>query len=148
MRRIVLLVVVLVSIVCRSPAFADPAARDRQQGSAPSAGKRILWTLVGAGAGFGAGLFFGLQKFDDAIDSDRKVWTTAIVGAAAGGVAGALLSGLGSSNPAMRPAPPLSPRGGGAPLDAAITFDRQRSADRELLERVRTLNAAEFIRER
>ena len=52
----------------------------------------MLWTVAGAGAGFAAGVFIGLNKFDDALYSDRKVWTSAIVGAAAGGVAGALLS--------------------------------------------------------
>ena len=36
-----------------------------------------IWTAVGAGAGFGLGVWVGLTKFDDAIDSDRKVWTTA-----------------------------------------------------------------------
>ena len=53
---------------------------------APSAGGRTaLWTSVGAGAGFGIGLWAGLAAYDDAINSDRKVWTSAIIGAAAGG---------------------------------------------------------------
>lgn len=57
-----------------------------------SVAKRVAWTVVGAAAGFGAGAWFGLHKFDDAINSDRKVWTSAIVGAVAGGVADGLLS--------------------------------------------------------
>jgi len=52
----------------------------------------VIWTAIGAGAGFAAGVFIGLNKFDDAVYADRKIWTTAIIGAAAGGVAGALLS--------------------------------------------------------
>ena len=52
---------------------------------------RPIWTVIGAAAGFGLGAWIGLTKFDDAINSDRKVWTTAIVGAAAGGVLGFLL---------------------------------------------------------
>ena len=51
----------------------------------------VRWTVVGAGAGFGVGLTTGLAAFDDAIDSDRKVWTTAIVGAAVGGTIGYLV---------------------------------------------------------
>lgn len=71
------------------------AAEGRDTQSAPRKSgntKRVIWTIVGAGAGFAAGVFIGLNKFDDAINSDRKVWTTAIVGAIGGGVAGALLS--------------------------------------------------------
>jgi hypothetical protein len=52
---------------------------------------RPLWTLVGVGAGFGAGLWAGLTAFDESINSDRKVWTSAIVGAAAGGILGYLV---------------------------------------------------------
>ncbi len=47
---------------------------------------------MGAGAGFAAGVYLGFAKFDDATYAERKIWTTSIVGAAAGGVAGALLS--------------------------------------------------------
>lgn len=58
----------------------------------PAAGSRFpTWTVVGAGAGFGLGVWAGLTAFDDAINSDRKVWTTAIVSAAVGGVIGFLV---------------------------------------------------------
>jgi hypothetical protein len=53
-----------------------------------SGGRTTLWTIVGAGAGFGLGLALGLHAFDDAVNSDRKVWTSALVGAAAGGTLG------------------------------------------------------------
>lgn len=55
-------------------------------------GKRIGWTLGGIGIGFGAGMFVGLSKFDEAINSDRKVWTTSIAGGAAGGMIAFLLT--------------------------------------------------------
>lgn len=51
----------------------------------------VIWTVSGAAVGFGAGLWGGLTAFDDAVNSDRKVWTTAIVGAGAGAVAGYLV---------------------------------------------------------
>ena len=72
------------------------------------AGRTALWTAVAAGAGFGAGVFVGLTVFDDAINSDRKVWTTAVAGAAAGGALGYFLSRgrvKGGTSPARRPWP-------------------------------------------
>jgi hypothetical protein len=54
--------------------------------------RTTLWTVVGAGAGFGVGIWAGLHVFDDSINSDRKVWTTAIISAAAGGILGHLTS--------------------------------------------------------
>jgi hypothetical protein len=52
----------------------------------------VVWTAVGAGAGFGLGMFVGLNAFDDAVNSDRKLWTTAALTAAAGGTIAWLLS--------------------------------------------------------
>lgn len=86
---------------------APLAAEGKTQNAAgkSSAGKRAAWIAIGAGAGFAAGLFIGLNAFDDAVDSDRKVWTTAIMAAAAGGVAGGLLSrSFGPAVPTGRPA--------------------------------------------
>ena len=81
--------VMLIALLLATPAAADPA---REAPKASSTTKRVIWTAIGAGAGFAAGVFIGLNKFDDAVYADRKIWTTAIIGAAAGGVAGALLS--------------------------------------------------------
>jgi hypothetical protein len=106
MRRILSLV--LIGTLAAVPAMADTREAAPK---ASSSTKRVIWTVVGAGAGFAAGVFIGLNKFDDAINSDRKVWTTAIVGAAAGGVAGALLSRPSRPSPSVaktaRPAEPL-----------------------------------------
>jgi hypothetical protein len=80
-------------LLSHAPAWADTG--DRRSPPAPKASsttKRVAWTLAGIGAGFAAGLFIGLNAFDDSINSDRKVWTSAIVGAAAGGLAGGLIS--------------------------------------------------------
>lgn len=74
---------------------------------------RPLWTFVGIGAGFGAGLWAGLTGFDDSINSDRKVWTSAIAGAAAGGVLGYLIDrkrAKSPSTPTRSAKPVLSPR--------------------------------------
>jgi hypothetical protein len=49
---------------------------------------RTVMTIAGAGGGFAAGAFIGLTVFDDAVNSDRKAWTTAIACAAGGGVGG------------------------------------------------------------
>ena len=64
-----------------------------------SARSTTLWTIAGAGAGFGIGLTAGLSKYDDAINSDRKVWTSAIVGAAIGAAGGFLVSRLRKRGP-------------------------------------------------
>ena len=58
------------------------------------------WTVAGAGGGFGIGLWAGLKKFDDSINSERKVWTSAIVGAAVGAVSGYFIGRSRSSRPA------------------------------------------------
>lgn len=81
-------------LVSVTPASADPGARGAAapaKASRSSGSKRALWTIVGIGAGFGAGMLIGLSAFDDSINSDQKVWTSALVGAAAGGLAGNLL---------------------------------------------------------
>jgi hypothetical protein len=49
------------------------------------------WTVIGTAAGFGVGFWAGFGAFDEAINSDQKIWTTAIVGAAAGGLVGYLV---------------------------------------------------------
>ena len=84
MRHLRLAIVLLVWSALSATAQAQPA---RSIG-----GRTALWTSVGAGAGFGIGLWAGLTAYDDAINSDRKVWTSAIVGAAAGGTLAYLLT--------------------------------------------------------
>ena len=65
------------------------------QQSAPKSGEshkyQTIFTLSGAGGGFTVGLFAGLAAFDDAINSDRKVWTTAALSAVGGAFAGYFL---------------------------------------------------------
>jgi hypothetical protein len=55
-------------------------------------GRTVLWTVVGAGAGFGLGMIVGLTAFDDAINSERKILATALATAAAGGTLGYLVT--------------------------------------------------------
>jgi hypothetical protein len=88
MRRKILGTTVLIGVLlCSTRAAAESQSAPR------SNKKRIVWTLVGAGVGYAAGLMWGLSKFDDAIDSDRKVHTSAILGGVAGTIAGGVLSG-------------------------------------------------------
>ena len=84
--------VVLMALAIAGATVSADDGRPPASSSGSSTGKRVMWTVIGAAAGFGAGVYLGLNAFDDAIDSDRKVWTTAIAGAAAGGLAGGLLS--------------------------------------------------------
>lgn len=77
------LVVSALLILACAPAHGQSASR--------GSGRQVMWTAVGAGAGFGVGLWAGLTAFDDAVNSDRKVWTSAVVGAAVGGVTGYLI---------------------------------------------------------
>ena len=87
-----------------APVVAEPGAHRTAtppKTATVSGSKRVLWTVVGIGAGFGAGLLIGLNAFDDAIDSDRKVWTSALAGAAAGGLAGNLLGKTIGRSPAV-----------------------------------------------
>jgi hypothetical protein len=78
-----LMALVTMSAVVSADEGATAAARNRPF--------KPIWTLAGIGAGFGAGLWAGLSAFDDSTNSDRKVWTTALVGAAAGGILGYLV---------------------------------------------------------
>jgi hypothetical protein len=65
-----------------------------QQSSPPSGEShkyRTILTLAGGGGGFAIGLFAGLAVFDDATNSDRKVWTTAILAGIGGSIGGYFL---------------------------------------------------------
>lgn len=52
---------------------------------------RTILTLAGGGGAFALGVFVGLNAFDDAVNSDRKLWTTALISAAGGAVGGYFL---------------------------------------------------------
>jgi hypothetical protein len=92
-------VTLLICAVCGSATTAAQTSGN----SDPRTTRKALWTVVGAAAGFGVGLWAGLHAFDDAIDSDRKVWTTAFVAAAGGGIAGFLIGRRGT-RPDLGPA--------------------------------------------
>ena len=54
--------------------------------------KGRLWLIpVLAGAGFAAGTYVGFSAFDEAINSDQKIWTTAAIFSVGGGIAGWLI---------------------------------------------------------
>ncbi len=52
---------------------------------------RTILTLAGGGGGFALGVFLGFNAFDDAVNADRKLWTTAVISAAGGAVGGYFL---------------------------------------------------------
>jgi hypothetical protein len=85
------------------PAFSQQPASQRTE----SHKYRAICLLAGAGGGFTAGVFVGFAAFDDAVNSDRKVWTTALIGAAGGAVGGYF---LGRALDRRR-----APKGGGSP---------------------------------
>src|SRR5512133_2564419 len=71
--------------------FCVPAPARAQSSDPPkprSHKGRIIGTIVGAAGGFALGVFAGIGAYDDAINSDQKVWTMAAVFGAAGGVGG------------------------------------------------------------
>lgn len=83
MRRRMTIWTVAALFLCNS-AFAQQSAGT----TAESHKNRTIFTIVGLGGGFAAGLFGGLAAFDDARYAESKVTLTAILGAAGGGVGG------------------------------------------------------------
>jgi len=140
MSRKVLGVVLIGLFLLHAPVLADSG---REQAAPPtksrSTTKRVVWTVIGAGAGFAAGVFIGLNRFDDAINSDRKVWTTAIVGAIGGGVAGGLLSRNVGMAPAVAPGP-VHQRSYAIDLPWASAISAETTSDHALRARVRSVN--------
>ncbi len=76
----------LVAVLLLGPGVAHAQPSPKTSHHTPA------WIAVGAGAGFGIGVWAGLTRFDESINSDRKIWTTAIVSATAGGLLGYLLT--------------------------------------------------------
>jgi hypothetical protein len=73
------------------PVSAQSPTQSRRQPGA-IARSTAGWTSIGTAAGFGVGLYIGLAAFDGALNSDRKVWTSAAVGARVGALAGHLVA--------------------------------------------------------
>ena len=82
-----LIVCTMLGLLACGWAFGQPPA---PQGGESHKYRTIL-TLAGRGGGFAVGLVAGLAAFDDAINSDRKVWTTAALSAVGGAVGGYFL---------------------------------------------------------
>ena len=79
-------IALVLAILLSAPAAARAQATPAKKRHAPA------WIAIGAASGFGVGLWAGLTSFDQSIDSDRKIWTTALVSAAGGGVLAYLLT--------------------------------------------------------
>ena len=88
-RFVVLVVGITLGVVQSVPAQSRTQSQKRPGTTARST---AVWTSVGTAAGFGTGLYIGLAAFDDARNSDRKVWTSAAVGAGVGALAGYLVA--------------------------------------------------------
>jgi len=86
MKKRIVLLPLLLCLIAASPAFAQQAVPKGK-----SSKYRTILTIAGAGGGFVLGVFAGIGAFDDSINSSRKVWTTAIITGAAGGVGGYFL---------------------------------------------------------
>jgi hypothetical protein len=67
------------------------SAQSTSMSSGRSTAVVVRWTALGVGAGFGLGAYLGVAFFDDAVNSDGKLWTSAIVGGVAGGIGGYLI---------------------------------------------------------
>ena len=70
-----------------SEAFAQQPAGNIENSSR----YRKIFTIAGGGGGFAVGMFAGLAKFDDAVNSTDKVTTAAVVGGVGGAVGGYFL---------------------------------------------------------
>jgi hypothetical protein len=86
-RNCLINVCVLIVLGCGST-FGQQAPAQKQTESTKY---RTIFTIAGGGGGFAVGLLAGLAAYDDAINSDRKVWTASLIGAAVGAVGGYFL---------------------------------------------------------
>jgi hypothetical protein len=78
------LLIALLVLLSAGQTFAQQPAPKRE----PSHKYRTILTIAGAGAGFATGFYVGFNAFDDAVNSDRKLWTTSAITAAGGAVGG------------------------------------------------------------
>ena len=85
-RNMTLFLGVLVLLNCNRALAQQPSP-----GSNESHKYRAIFTVAGGGGGFALGSFAGLAAFDDSINSDRKLWTTAALSAVGGAVGGYFL---------------------------------------------------------
>ena len=79
-------------VVCLLVALWPAGEAMAQGGASGSRRATAAWTVAGAAGGFGIGVAIGLRAFDDSVNSDRKVWTSAIAGASVGGVVAWLIA--------------------------------------------------------
>jgi hypothetical protein len=124
--RFVVLVVGISLGVAQSVPAQSRTPSQRRPGT--TARSTAVWTSVGTAAGFGARLYMGLVAFDDARNSDRKVWTSAAVGAGIGALAGYLVARIRRDNrrhaaPVTNPARAIHlPRIDPTPIHATPVF--------------------------
>jgi len=96
-------IVALSALASASPSGAQTVAPPVLP-SPPVAQSVTGWVGAGAGAGFGVGFLIGFRVFNEARYAERKIWTTAALGAGAGAVAGYF---VGKARQSTRPAPPV-----------------------------------------
>src|SRR5262245_22654288 len=77
---------IMVLSACHTLFAQQPSAKPQA-----SSKYRTIFALVGGGGGFALGFFTGLSVFDDSINSDRKIWTTAALSGVGGAVGGYFL---------------------------------------------------------
>lgn len=86
MKKKIILLPCILALLAANAGFAQQSSPNSE-----STKFRGIFTLAGAGGGFALGLSAGLTAFDDAINADRKVWTTAILAGVGGGIGGYFL---------------------------------------------------------
>src|SRR5262245_25279740 len=78
------LLITLFVLLSASETFGQQSAPKREVSNK----YRTILTIAGAGAGFATGFYIGFNAYDDAVNSERKLWTTSAIGAAGGAVGG------------------------------------------------------------
>jgi hypothetical protein len=86
MKKKIILWPCILALLATTSGFAQQSIQKSESGKF-----RTIFTIGGAGGGFVLGLGGGLAAFDDAINSNRKVWMTAILAGVGGGIGGYFL---------------------------------------------------------